>query len=131
MLNNTWSRHGFHNIDIECIRLEQPAVHYICDPLNGHLMHYNSVEYCPILRAKPCGVRSDFFVIFRRLYIHCFSISQTCSTGDMNSDNPYQECHPTLKYSCRCLAVKHWSINALLAFNQATPNSIWLNTCLK
>ena len=56
MLNNTWSINVFHNINIKCIRLEQAAVHDICDPLNGHLMHYISVEYCPILPAKPRGV---------------------------------------------------------------------------
>ena len=49
MLNKRWSRNVFHNINIECIQLEQPAVDDICDSLNGHLMHYNSVKYCLIL----------------------------------------------------------------------------------
>ena len=64
MLNNKWSRNVFHNINIECIRLGQPAVHDICNPLNGHLMHYISVEYCPILQAKIRGVWSDLLQCF-------------------------------------------------------------------
>jgi len=65
MLSKTWSRIVFHNINIECIRLEQPSVMTLqCDPLNGHLMHYTSGDYCLILRAKPCGVRLDFRVCF-------------------------------------------------------------------
>ena len=68
MLNNTWSRNVFHTINIESIRLEQPAVHDICDQLNGHLMHYTSMEYCSILRAKPRGVHSDFLQGFHALY---------------------------------------------------------------
>ena len=31
-------------------------------------------------------------------------------------------------YSNTFLAVRYWSINVLLAFNQASPNGIWLNT---
>jgi len=92
---------------------------------------FDALHLCGILShssSKALWSSIRFFCNISTPLIHCFSISQTCSTGDMNSDNPYQECHPTLKYSCRCLAVKHWSINALLAFNQATPNSIWLNT---
>ena len=65
MLNKTWSRNVFHNINIEWIQLEQPAVMTLqCEPLNGHLMHYTSVEYCPFLQAKPRGVWSDFVGCF-------------------------------------------------------------------
>jgi len=61
----------FHNINIECIRLEQPAIHDICEPLNGYLIAYTSVEYCPILRAKPRGVRSDLLQCFTPIYPLC------------------------------------------------------------
>ena len=91
MLNNTWSRNVNHNINIECIQFEQPAIHDICEPLNlnGHVMHYSSIEYCPILRARPRAVQSDLLVVGGGVpqYIRCLSISQTWSPGDMAGDS--------------------------------------------
>ena len=82
--------------------------------LCGILSHYSDKSSCSSI---------IFFAMFSRLYI-C-SISQTCSTWVMTGDNSYQECHSTWKNSCPCLAVSRWSINVLLAFNQATSNGIW------
>ena len=125
MLNNTQPRNIFHSINIECIRLKQTAVHDILRPIEWT---FDALHLCGILSHFLSRALIRFLAMFAHLYIRCFSISQTFSTGDMKGDNLKQEWHSTRKYSCRCLAVKHWSINALLAFNQVTPIGIWLNT---
>jgi len=33
MLNKSWSRNVFHNINTECIRLEQSSIYEVCDDI--------------------------------------------------------------------------------------------------
>ena len=89
------------------------------------LMHCTSVEYCPINRAKPRGVRS-YLLQCLQAYISAVLVYPKhvlLGTWPVIIHN-----RNVILNSCRCLAVRRWSINVLLAFNQAAPNGIWVDT---
>ena len=99
MRNKTWSRNGFHNIYIESIRLEQPAIH-VCDTLNGHMKYYTSVEYCPLFEQS--------IVEFNQIH--------------------YMNVILLEKFLVDILVVMRLSIKGLLSLNPAAPNGICVNT---
>ena len=83
-------------------------------------MHYTSVEYCPILQAKPRRVQSDSLWCFHTNISAILVYPKHVLLGTWPVtvlDNPLQECQSARQLSCRCMAVRRWSINGLLDFN--------------